>query len=60
VQLHRAIDDPLRGLGCVLGSVVEEMYREVRPLRIYEGATEVLKLLVGATTLKAHAKEARP
>jgi acyl-CoA dehydrogenase len=51
VQLHG-------GLGCVLGSVVEEMYREVRPLRIYEGATEVLKLLVGATVLKAHAKEA--
>ncbi len=36
-----------------------EMYREVRPLRIYEGATEVLKLLVGATTVKNHLKEAR-
>ena len=52
VQLHG-------GLGCVLGSVVEEMYREVRPLRIYEGATEVLKLVVGTTIVKNHGKEAR-
>jgi acyl-CoA dehydrogenase len=53
VQLHG-------GLGCVLGSVVEEMYREVRPLRIYEGATEVLKLLVGANAVKSHLQEGRP
>ncbi len=40
VQLHG-------GLGVVLGSKVEELYREVRPLRIYEGATDILKLVVG-------------
>ncbi len=53
VQLHG-------GLGVVLGSVVEELYREVRPLRIYEGATEVLKLLVGGAVVKAHGREAPP
>jgi len=40
VQLHG-------GLGVVLGSKVEELYREIRPLRIYEGATDILKLMIG-------------
>ena len=39
VQLHG-------GLGVTLGSKVEELYREIRPLRIYEGATDVLKLII--------------
>ncbi len=47
VQLHG-------GAGVVLGSKVEELYREVRPLRIYEGATDVLKLMVGASLVKRH------
>ena len=34
------------GLGVTLGSKVEELYREIRPLRIYEGATDVLKLII--------------
>jgi acyl-CoA dehydrogenase len=33
---------------------VERLYRDVRALRIYEGATEVQRLLVGRETLKAH------
>jgi len=39
VQLHG-------GTGVLRGIVVERLYREVRALRIYEGASEVLKLIV--------------
>ena len=39
VQLHG-------GLG-VTTSVVERLYREIRPLRIYEGTTEIQKLIIG-------------
>jgi acyl-CoA dehydrogenase len=41
------------GLGVSVGSVVERLYREIRPLRIYEGATEVQKLIIGRDLLKA-------
>jgi acyl-CoA dehydrogenase len=43
------------GLGVKKGSVVESLYREVRALRIYEGATEVQKLIIGRELLKAGA-----
>jgi acyl-CoA dehydrogenase len=36
----------LGGLGVVSGNPVEQLYREIRALRIYEGATEVQKLIV--------------
>ena len=36
------------GLGVVRGVAVERLYREIRALRIYEGASEVLKLIIGA------------
>jgi acyl-CoA dehydrogenase len=29
------------------GTIVERLYREIRALRIYEGATEVQRLIVG-------------
>ena len=32
----------------VSGQLVERLYREIRALRIYEGATEVQKLIIGA------------
>jgi acyl-CoA dehydrogenase len=51
VQLHG-------GIGVVSGSKVEELYREIRPLRIYEGATDVLRLIVGSSLVKAHAEPA--
>jgi acyl-CoA dehydrogenase len=35
------------GLGVVRGVTVERLYREIRALRIYEGASEVLKLVIG-------------
>jgi acyl-CoA dehydrogenase len=44
VQLHG-------GLGVTVGSKVEELYREVRALRIYEGASEVQKLIVARAVL---------
>ena len=50
VQLHGAE-------GVRVGSVAERLYREVRALRIYEGASEVQRLIVGRDEL---ARGARP
>ena len=41
------------GLGVVRGMAVERLYREIRALRIYEGASEVLKLIIGSQALEA-------
>lgn len=35
------------GRGVTRGEVVERLYRDIRALRIYEGATEVQKLIIG-------------
>jgi acyl-CoA dehydrogenase len=35
------------------GHPVERLYREVRALRIYEGATEVQKLIIAKDLLKS-------
>ena len=43
VQLHG-------GLGVTRGSVVERLYREIRALRIYEGASEVQKVIIARQT----------
>ena len=40
------------GRGVVHGEVVERLYREIRALRIYEGASEVQKLVVARELLK--------
>ena len=40
------------GLGVTKGVKVEELYREIRALRIYEGATEVQKIVIARETLK--------
>lgn len=42
------------GLGVVTGVKVEELYREIRALRIYEGATEVQKIIIARELLKNH------
>jgi acyl-CoA dehydrogenase len=42
------------GLGVTRGNVAERLYREIRALRIYEGASEVQKLVI-ATRLLAEA-----
>ena len=43
------------GLGVKRGSIVESLYREIRALRIYEGATEVQKLIIGRELPKSGA-----
>lgn len=46
---QRIVDTSLQlhgGIGVALGTDVELLYRAVRPLRIYEGATEVQKLII--------------
>jgi alkylation response protein AidB-like acyl-CoA dehydrogenase len=40
------------GRGVMQGEVVERLYREIRALRIYEGASEVQKLIIGRELLK--------
>ena len=40
------------GLGVRSGQTVERLYREIRSLRIYEGATEVQQLIIGRDLLK--------
>ncbi|KQY13889.1 acyl-CoA dehydrogenase family protein [Rhizobium sp. Root482] len=44
------------GRGVRVGEITERLYREIRALRIYEGATEVQKLIIGRELMKA-AKE---
>ncbi len=40
------------GLGIVRGMAVERLYREIRALRIYEGASEVLKLVIASKAIE--------
>ena len=40
------------GMGVVSNHPVERLYREIRSLRIYEGATEVQQLIIGRELLK--------
>jgi acyl-CoA dehydrogenase len=51
---QRVIDGALQlhgGLGVQAGQPVERLYREIRALRIYEGATEVQQLVIGKGVL---------
>lgn len=57
---QRVIDDAVQifgGLGVVAGHPVERLYREIRALRIYEGASEVQKVIIARQALAAHAEE---
>ena len=52
---QQVIDDAVQllgGLGVKRGHPVERLYREVRALRIYEGATEVQKLIIAKDLLR--------
>ncbi|MGU9990450.1 acyl-CoA dehydrogenase [Bordetella avium] len=40
------------GAGVMSGQPIEKLYREIRALRIYEGATEVQKLIIARELLK--------
>jgi acyl-CoA dehydrogenase len=46
------------GRGVARGEVAERLYRDIRALRIYEGATEVQKLIIGRELIR-HAAETR-
>ena len=46
VQIHG-------GAGLVKGAAVEHLYREIRALRIYEGTSEIQKLVIAAQLLKS-------
>ena len=41
------------GMGVVVGSTVERLYREIRALRIYEGTSEIQKLIIAGEALSA-------
>jgi acyl-CoA dehydrogenase len=52
----RVIDMALQmhgGLGVKVGTKVESLYRDIRSLRIYEGATEVQQLIIGKAVLRS-------
>jgi acyl-CoA dehydrogenase len=52
---QRVIDSAVQllgGRGVVSGHPVEELYREIRSLRIYEGTTEVQQLIIGRRTIE--------
>ncbi len=55
---QRVIDMALQmhgGQGVRVGNKVESLYRDIRALRIYEGATEVQQLIIGKSVLKGAA-----
>ena len=52
VQIHG-------GLGVTKGVKVEELYREIRALRIYEGATEVQKVVIARELLRTRSAVTR-
>lgn len=52
---QRVIDMALQmhgGSGVQVGTKVESLYRDIRALRIYEGATEVQQLIIGKSVLR--------
>ena len=52
---QRVIDRAVQmfgGRGVVSGQMVEKLYRDIRALRIYEGATEVQKLIIAREALR--------
>ena len=57
---QRVIDEAVQifgALGVVSGTPVEALYREIRALRIYEGTSEIQRLVIAGQTLGAAAAE---
>lgn len=53
---QRIIDQALQihgGRGLIAGSVMERLYRDVRALRIYEGTSEIQKLIIARSLLNS-------
>jgi acyl-CoA dehydrogenase len=56
---QRVIDDAVQlfgGRGVVSGEPVERLYREIRALRIYEGTSEIQRLVIAGTLLSEKAE----
>ncbi len=56
-EAQKIIDDAVQifgGHGVVSGNPVEKLYREIRALRIYEGASEVQKVIIARQALAEH------
>jgi acyl-CoA dehydrogenase len=54
---QQAIDSAVQifgALGVVSDHIVESLYREIRPLRIYEGASEVQQLIIARGIIKTY------
>ena len=50
----RIVDQSLQihgGIGVMAGTTVERLYREIRALRIYEGTTEIQKLVIARSLM---------
>ncbi|HEY2114497.1 MAG TPA: acyl-CoA dehydrogenase family protein [Candidatus Angelobacter sp.] len=59
---QQAVDSAVQiygALGVVSDQAVERLYREIRPLRIYEGATEVQQLIIARGIIKMHQERER-
>ena len=57
---QRVVDDAVQlfgGRGVVSGEIVERLYREVRALRIYEGTSEILQLVIAGQLLNQKGEE---
>ena len=54
---QQVIDSAVQLLGArgvMRGSVVERLYQEVRALRIYEGTSEIQKIVIAGQVLASH------
>ena len=52
VQMHG-------GMGVTKGAKVEELYREIRALRIYEGTSEIQKIVIAGQLVAAAEEQQR-
>ena len=55
-RAQRVVDQAVQifgGLGVVTGNAVEQLYREVRALRIYEGTSEIQRIVIARQALEA-------
>lgn len=53
---QRVVDEAVQifgGLGVTKGNKPEELYRDVRALRIYEGASEIQRVIIARQTMRA-------
>jgi acyl-CoA dehydrogenase len=56
-QAQQVIDKAVQlfgGDGVRAGQTVEQLYREIRALRIYEGASDVQKVIIARQTMSAY------